>query len=481
MTGPAQEGSTGPADPSSIAIVGLACRLPDADDTAALLDSVLTGRRAFRRIPLARLDLAEYFNPDPRVGDTTYSTRAALLEGWRFDLAAFGISGPDFATTDPAHWLALETAARALAAAGFPGGDGLPAERTGVFIGNAPAKDGGPAATLRLRWPYTRRILADALAAAGIPPQAGREVLAAAAARYLAPFAPVSARSMAGGSAAGIATTICARFGLRGGGFTADAGGASSLAAITSACLALTAGQIDAAVAGGVDLSIDPYYLVALAKSGRLARADMRVYDASPTGFLPGEGCGAVLLMRAADARAECLPVYAEIVGWGTASRGRTDLDEASDEPLGPEAGTRLLAMRRAHEMAALEPADVQLIEGSGAGTGVADDAELAALAELRAGSREVAALGSITANIGNTGAAAGMAGLIKAVLSIANGVLPPSTGVRTPHPMLRDGGAALRLPGDTRAVAGWHPPCRGRRDGAARARLPPAATGRTS
>ncbi len=252
---------------------------------------------------------------------------------------------------------------------------------------------------------------------------------------------------MVGGSAAGIATTICARFGLRGGGFTADAGDASSLAAITSACLALTAGQIDAAVAGGVDLSIDPYDLVALAKSGRLARADMRVYDASPTGFLPGEGCGAVLLMRAADARAARLPVYAEIVGWGTASRGRTDLAGAADEPLGPEAGTRLLAMRRAHEMAALEPADVQFIEGSGAGTGAADDAELAALAELRSGSREVAALGSITANIGNTGAAAGTAGLIKAVLSIANGVLPPSTGVRTPHPMLRDGGAALRLP----------------------------------
>jgi 3-oxoacyl-(acyl-carrier-protein) synthase len=448
MTAPVPEVAPEPPASQSIAIVGLACRFPDADDPAALLDAVLTGRRAFRRIPPARLDLAEYYNPDPRARDATYSTRAALLEGWRFDLGAFGISGSDFASTEPEQWLALETAGRALAAAGFPAGAGLPAGQTGVFIGHTPAKDGAPAAALRLRWPYTRRVLADALAAAGIPPRAGHEVIAAAAARYLAPFPPITERSLTGGSAASIATTITGRFGLGGGGFLADAGGASSLAAISSACLALAAGQVDAAVAGGIDLGIDPYDLVTLAIAGRLARAEMRVYDAHPTGFLPGEGCGAVLLMRASDARAKGLPVYAEIVGWGSASQRGTSGDEDGDPAaLGEETRARLLAMRRAHEMAGIEPAEVQLVEGTGAGIGADDDAELAALAELRAGSRHVAALGAVSANIGNAGAAAGAAALIKTVLAIANGVLPPSTGVRTPHPMLRDGRAALRLP----------------------------------
>ena len=439
----------------SIAIVGLECRLPDANDTASLFDAVLTGRRAFRRIPPARLDLAAYYNPDPHVRDATYSTRAALLEGWSFDRAAFGVSGSDFDGTDPSHWLALETTARTLARAGFPGGACLPAERTGVFIGNRPAQNGTPAAALRLRWPYTRKVLADALTAAGITSRARHEVLVAAASRFLAPFPQVTAQTLAGGSAAGLVATICSRFGLGGGGMTADVGDASSLAAITSACLALAVGQLDVAVAGGVDLSIDPYELVALAKSGRLARADMRVYDASPTGFLPGEGCGTVLLMRTGDARAMGLPVYAEIVGWGTASVSALGTDDETtaegldpDVALTPDAGAWLRAMRRAHEMAGIEPADVQMIEGSGTGVGPADDAELAALAALRSGARHVAVLGSISANIGNTGAAAGVAGVMKAVLAITNGVLPPSTGVRTPHPVLRDGRAALRLPG---------------------------------
>src|ERR1022692_1231441 len=35
----------------------------------------------------------------------------------------------------------------------------------------------------------------------------------------------------------------------------------------------------------------------------------------------------------------------------------------------------------------------------------------------------------------------------------MANGVLPPATGFQTPHPILRDSGAALRLP---TAAARW-------------------------
>ncbi|HUZ51589.1 MAG TPA: beta-ketoacyl synthase N-terminal-like domain-containing protein [Streptosporangiaceae bacterium] len=424
----------------SVAVIGLACRYPDADDAASLLDTALTGRRAFRRIPRGRVDLADYYSPDPGAQDATYSTRAALIEGWRFDRGAFGISESAYASADPAHWLALETAARALAAAGFPGGTDLAGERAGVFMGTTMAGDGSPAAALRLRWPYSRRVMADAMSASGLPAEVAGRVLAAAAERYLAPFPAVTAQTLAGSTPASLATAICRHFGLRGGGLTVDAAGASSLTAMASACLALAAGELDVAVAGGVDLSIDPLDLVGLAKSGRLATSDMRVYDEHPTGFLPGEGCGVVLLMRTADARAASLPVYAEILGWGVASNGQPDLPET-------DAAAHLLAMRRAHEMAGVDPGDVQLIEGCGAAVQASDHAELTALAALRAGARQVAVLGSISANIGNTGAAAGAAALIKAVLAIANGVLPPSTGVRTPHPMLRDGRAALRLP----------------------------------
>ena len=424
--------------PTSLAVVGLACRFPDADDAPELLDAVLTGRRAFRRIPPIRLDLAEYYQPDPATSDATYSTRAALIEGWRFDCASFGIGQAAYGDADPALWLALETTARALAAAGLAGGTGLNRDRTGVIIGNTLGGDTSRANALRVRWPYVRRVLADALTPE-VPARQAGAVLRRAERRYLAPFPPIGPDTLAGSSPHAIASAICGYFGFRGGSQAVDSALSSSLQAVAWACTALASGELDAAVAGGVDISLDPLELIGLAKAGQLATGDVRIYDEQPTGYLPAEGCGVVVLMRTADARAAGLPVYAEIVGWGTSATGTAEEER--------HASSALLAMQRAYEKAALEPSDIHLLEGNGTATADADDIELAALGVLRKGALEPAVLGAVKANIGHAKAAAGAAGLIKAVLCLSNGVLPPATGVRHPHPMISEGDAQLKLP----------------------------------
>ncbi|MGO9500653.1 MAG: beta-ketoacyl synthase N-terminal-like domain-containing protein [Streptosporangiaceae bacterium] len=438
------EVTTAAAGGPPIAVVGLACRFPDADDPPALLETILTGRRAFRRLPPCRVDLSDYYSPDPSTPDATYSTRAALLEGWQFDRDAFGVSPEAYTAADPAHWLALETVARALAGAGFPGGRGLNRDRVGVIIGNSLGGDSSRAGAMRLRWPYVRRAVAEALFAAEVPADQAAQVLRLAAARYLEPFPRVGDQSLAGAMPGSIGARICGHFGFRGGAHAVDGASASSLLAVTAACTALTAGDLDMALAGGVDISLDPLELVGMAKTGALATGEMRVYDENPTGYLPGEGCGVVILMRTADARAADLPVYAEITGWGTSAAGQDMVTAA-----GPDG--QLLALRRAYERAATDPADVQLIEGHGSGTGPDDEAEITALSQLRAGARVPAALGSIKANIGHTKAAAGSAGLIKTVLALGTGIVPPATGVSAPHPMLREDGGSLVLPRSAR------------------------------
>jgi enediyne polyketide synthase len=430
----------------SLAVVGLACRFPDADDPAALLDVVLTGRRSFRRLPPGRIDLADYFQPDLAVSDATYSTRAAVIEGWQFERAAFGIEPAAYAAADPAHWLALETAARALAAAGLPAGSGLDRDRTGVIIGNTLAGDTSRANALRVRWPYVRRVLTEALGTQEVPASQAGRVLRTAENSYLAPFPVMGPESLAGSLPATIATTISGYFGFRGGSHAVDSDCSSSLQAIASACAALAAGDLDAAIAGGVDLSLDPLELIGLAKAGVLATADVRIYDREPTGYLPGEGCGVVVLMRTADARAADLPVFAEILGWGSSAGGVPG-------EIHSQASTQLLAMRRAYERAAVDPADIQFIEGNGAATPADDSAELSALSTLRAGARKRAALGSVKANIGHAKAAAGAAGLIKTVLALGTGVVPPTTGVHEPHELIAAGDAGLVLP---QAPAEW-------------------------
>src|SRR6266568_4243865 len=432
-----------PAEP--IAIVGMACRFPDATGPAEFLELVLTGRRAFRRMPPARLDVSEYGDGEPGSPGPSGlapgifgSVRAALLEGWRFDRAAYGVTLAAYQAADPAHWLALETAARALADGGFPGGQGLTRDRTGVIIGNTLTGEVSRATALRARWPYVRRVLRAALAAGEVSPERHAGVIEHAAAGFLAPFPEIGDDTLAGSLPGAIADRICGHFGFRGCGHAVDAAHSSSLLAIAAACSALAAGDVDAAIAGGVDISLDPFELAGLAGTGVLAGGEMRVFDVRPTWFLPGEGCGLTVLMRAAEARSAGVPVYAEIAGWGVSSADNPALTR-------PGSASLLLALRRAYHRARVDPADVQLIEGDGTGTASGDLAELTSLAEIRHASPRLAALGSVKANIGHTKAAAGAAGLIKATLAIAAGIIPPATGCARPHPLIASEDARQR------------------------------------
>ena len=120
---------------------------------------------------------------------------------------------------------------------------------------------------------------------------------------------------------------------------------ASSLLAVANACSALAAGDLDVALAGGVDLSLDPFELIGFAKIGALAAEEMRVFDQRSAGFWPGEGCGFVTLMRHEDALAQGRRVYAVLRGWGISSDGSGGITR-------PEADGQLEALRRAYRRA---------------------------------------------------------------------------------------------------------------------------------
>src|ERR1035438_984058 len=333
----------------AIAIVGMACRYPDARSPAELWENALAGRCAFRRIPPERLCAEDYYSPDRDAPDRTYCLQAALIENYEFDSA--------------------------LADAGLA--EDLPRESTAVYVGNTLTGEFSRANTLRLRWPYTRRVMAAALTAEGWERDKLDRFLDGVEQSYKQPFPPVGEDTLAGGLSNTIAGRISNYFDLKGGGYTVDGACASSLLAVTTACSALAAGDVQVALAGGVDLSIDPFELVGFAKSRALAGGEMRVFDARSDGFWPGEGCGFVVLMRHADAQARHLRTYAVIRGWGVSSDGSGGISR-------PEPEGQLLAIRRAYCRAGLAPSTAAYVEGHGTGTSVGDTTELQALSRAR-------------------------------------------------------------------------------------------------
>jgi len=186
------------SNPASVAIVGMACVYPDARSPMELWENVLAQRRAFRRLPPERLRLEDYYSTDATTPDATYSTEAALIEGYEFDRVKFRVAGGTYRCADLAHWLALDVASRALADAGFPDGHGLPNASTGVLLGNSLTGEFSRANALRLRWPYVRRVLDAALARRDWAPAQRSDFLAGMEAEYKAPFPPVGEETLAG-------------------------------------------------------------------------------------------------------------------------------------------------------------------------------------------------------------------------------------------------------------------------------------------
>jgi enediyne polyketide synthase len=424
----------------------MACQYPEAQSPQQLWENALAQRRAFRRMPAERMRLDDYLSEDGLTPDGTYATEAAVIEGYEFDRLGCRVAGSTYRAVDLAHWLALDVARRAVADAGFPDGRGLPREATGVVVGNTLTGEFSRAAGLRLRWPYVRRVVGAALVGEGWSPEHSGAFLERLEAAYKAPFPPPGEETLAGGMSNTIAGRICNHLNLQGGGYTVDGACASSLLAVATACGALAAGDLDVALVGGVDLSLDPFELVGFARVGALARETMRVYDARSAGFWPGEGCGFVVLARPEVAAALRLRVYARIRGWGVSSDGSGGITR-------PEVHGQLLAVQRAYRRAGFGVGSVAYFEGHGTGTSVGDATELQALTRaLREAPRPAgadvppAAIGSIKANIGHTKAAAGVAGLIKATMAVCAQVLPPTTGCERPHPELAGPSPVLRV-----------------------------------
>lgn len=417
-----------------VAILSLACRLPEADDPEALWRNIAEGRRSFRPIPPARLALADYAPGAAAPSDTITPIHAGLLTGWSFDRERFRIPLSVYEGADLAHWLALQVAADAIESAG--GADRLPRARTAVIFGNTLTGEFSRAAQMRLRAPYIGRRLTGVLKARGIP---DADAVAADMMRAVAAdFPDPDEETLAGALANTIAGRIANHFDLQGGAWTVDGACASSLLAVADACARLADGSLDAAVVGGVDLSLDPFELVGFSRAGALAVDDMRVFDRRAAGFWPGEGCGAAVLASGAMAARMGAEPIAWIRGWGVSTDGAGGLTRPTERG-------QALALRRAWDRAGIEPSRAGLFEAHGTGTTIGDATELRALAQVAGPDARAIPVGSIKANIGHCKAAAGIAGLLKAALAAQGGAIPPHAGAEDPSPVFAETGDRLR------------------------------------
>ena len=415
---------------SPLAIIGISCLFPKAEDLRTYWGNIKNGVDAISPIPEhSHWKVADYFSPDPKAPDRTYAQRGGFLSPVDFAPMDFGIAPKDVEATDTTQLLGMMAAKAALADAGYADKP-FPRERTSVILGVTGALELVIPLGARLGHPIWRR----ALQAAGVGESVAADVVQRISDAYVG-WQENSFPGLLGNVAAG---RIANRLDLGGTNCVVDAACASSLAALHLAGLELAAGRSDMVITGGLDTFNDIFMYLCFSKTPALSPSgDAKPFDRGCDGTILGEGLGMIVLKRLADAERDGDRIYAVIKGIGSSSDGKGNAIYA------PRVEGQRDALRRAYADAGITPDTVDLVEAHGTGTRVGDATEVQALTEVFREARPEgtwAALGSVKSQIGHTKAAAGVAGLIKAALALDHKVLPPTIKVSQPIDELGSG-----------------------------------------
>ena len=119
-----------------VAIIGMACRLPGADNLEQYWDLLINGRSAVAELPPDRLNQELYYDPRKGQRGKTYSKLGAIVSSRQFNRQACPIPAELERGVDNAHLLMCEVAAAACRHAGLDPFH-LPLRNTGVYVVHA--------------------------------------------------------------------------------------------------------------------------------------------------------------------------------------------------------------------------------------------------------------------------------------------------------------------------------------------------------
>ena len=355
-----------------IAIIGLAGRYPGAENIHEFWTHLKEGRNCITEIPIDRWDWKKYFDEEKGKEGTTYTKWGGFIKDIdKFDPLFFYISPKEAENMDPQERLFLEVAYSSIEDAGYTPATLCNNRKIGVFVGVM----NGYYPTGVSYWSIANRV------------------------SYLLNF---QGPSMA-------VDTACS----------------SSLTAIHLALESLYSGISECAIAGGVNLIIDPIHYVKLSAMTMLSSSDKcKSFGDGADGIVDGEAVGAIVLKPLEKSIADGDHIYGIIKGSMLNAGGKTNGYTVPN----PNAQYQLIA--ESLKRARVHARTISYLEAHGTGTSLGDPIEIAGLTrafEQDTQDKQFCAIGSAKSNIGHCESAAGIAGVTKVLLQLKNRQLVPS------------------------------------------------------
>ncbi|KAI0442664.1 polyketide synthase [Xylaria telfairii] len=383
---------------SSIAVVGVSCRLPGgANDLDRLWELLECGVETWSPVPAERFNESAFYHPSPdNPNGTTNHQGGHFIDGdlRDFDHTFFRLSSQQASCMDPQQRMLLEMSYEAFENAGWPR-ESYQGSNTAVYVA-------------MFTTDFDRNVYKDPL--------------------------DLPTHYLLGTEEAVLANRISYVFDLHGPSMTLDTGCSGGLVALHQAVQSLRDGESNAALVAATNLTISPEHHIGMSNLHLLsANGHCYPFDICGEGYGRGEGLVVLLLKRLDDAIRDRDPVHAIIRSTAVNQDGYT--------PAGityPNGSAQASLIRTAYSRAGLLPQEVLYVEAHGTGTVAGDHEELSAISEVFKGvEREERALplyvGSMKGAIGHTESTSGLASLLKSILILKKGKIPPVAGFSKP------------------------------------------------
>jgi myxalamid-type polyketide synthase MxaB len=395
---------------SDIAIVGMSCRFPGADNIDKFWENLRHGVESISFFSDQELDCID----SSLLSHPNYVKAGAVLSNIDlFDADFFGYSAKEAEIMDPQQRIFLECAWEALENAGY--NPESRKELVGVYAGSS----------------LSTYLINNVCPSLGFSPQRpflSHRLFRAASDLHLEQ----------GNGSDHLPMRVSYKLGLTGPSVNVQTTCSTSLVAVHLACQSLYFGECDVALAGGVSIFV-PHRLGYLYREGMILSPDghCRAFDADARGTVFGNGAGVVVLKLLSKALAEGDSIYAVIKGSAVNNDGAHKMSYTA-----PSIHGQVAAISEALAVSGVDASTVGYVETHGTGTALGDPIEIAALTQAfrlsingNTAKNGFCAIGSVKTNIGHLDDAAGIAGLIKTVLALKHRSIPPSLNFSRPNP----------------------------------------------
>jgi iturin family lipopeptide synthetase A len=373
---------------NDIAIIGMAGRLPLAENLDQFWKNLETGSDCVINFPQQRVDeVTRYmdFKKIPYTAkDLTFKRKGFLSDIDKFDYKFFRITQKEASVMNPAQRIFLQEAYHAIENAGYSC-EKLKGSQTGIFMGYTGGSDD-----------YLDLVKE-------VEPAFG--VMA-----YPANLSSI------------IASRVSYMFDFKGPSLLIDTACSSSMVAFNLACQSLRDGTCETAIAGGINLSWVPLEengngLGILSLSGKT-----RTFDNHSDGTVGGEGCIAMLLKPLNKAIRDNDHIHAVVKGVAF------NQDGASIGITAPNAIAQADVIEKAWKDAKVNPESITYIEAHGTGTALGDPIEIEGITQAfrrYTDKKQFCAISAVKTNVGHLNSVAGIAGITKATLSLSHKKIP--------------------------------------------------------